>query len=143
MPSRTASKRLSGGTSTYSVRTFGAQLRGDLGAEIDDVARRLAVLVAVGIGLGVGAVADPEHAAVAHPVERAGRGRLRRQDKGGDRASRASKRGMDADIAASQWRLYTPSVLNQLACAAMATHAAAACRVCLDKDTPACALSAA
>ena len=46
----------------------------DLHAEIDDVAGRLAVLVAVGVGLGVGAVADPEGAGLAHPVERGGLG---------------------------------------------------------------------
>ena len=59
--------------------------RGDLTAQIDDVAGRLALFGAVGMRLGVGAIADPEHARLAHAVECRRQQRLRRQDKQGQR----------------------------------------------------------
>src|SRR5207244_3044362 len=52
-------------------------------AEVDDIARGLAPVVAVGVRLGVGAIADAEYAAATDPIEGRRRGGLCDHREGG------------------------------------------------------------
>src|SRR6185312_6662614 len=60
-----------------------ADRRRDLAAEIDDIAGRLALVVAIGIGLCVAAIAHADHTGTANAVQRGCAGRLQCHRNGG------------------------------------------------------------